>query len=68
MFQTTWLTRASAVTVTPPAEAEASTGPVVSAVRSAHIHTGSPTSPLAELGGGAIPMSGAFRAMDAIAC
>ena len=68
MFHVTWPTRATAVTVTPPAEADASTGPVESALGSTHIHTGSPTSPLAEFGGGAMPMFGALRAMDAIAC
>src|SRR4051794_14187736 len=68
MSHTTRPTSATAVTVTPPAEAEARAGPVVSGLRSTHIHTGRPTKPLAEPGGGAISISGARNVIESIAC
>ena len=68
MSHTTRLTSATAATVTPSADAEARAGPVMSGLRSTHIHTGKPAKPLAEPGGGAIPISGARKVIESMAC
>src|SRR4051812_48721950 len=68
MSQTMRLTSPTAVTVTPPADTDCRVGPRNSSPRSIHIHTGRPTRPLVDPGGGAIRIAGARMTSDAIAC
>src|SRR3954454_12204229 len=68
MSQTMRLTSPTAATVTPPADTDCRVGPKNSSPRSVHIHTGRPTRPLVDPGGGAIRISGARMTSDAIAC
>ena len=68
MSQTIRLTSPTAVTVTPPADADSLVGPVVCSPGWVHIHTGSPTKPPVDLGGGAMPICGACITIEAIAC